>query len=373
MTGKERLTAALNKKPVDRLALNFYEIGGFDVECDYVDPFNIYNSDSWRELIAFTEQNTDLIRMRTPEKIAGNPLYDQYFKSKVRIVNGSRITTQTLKIGSKEFISVSRRDPDVDTIWNTKHLLKDAADIRTFLELPDDIFDAEYSVDNLFLEELHTGDKGLVMVDTEDPLATAAQLFNFEDFTILALTEQSLFHKLLEKISVTLYKKTEFTAKNFPGRLWRIYGPEYASEPYLPPNLFKEYVQKYTGPMVKIIQASGGKVRLHSHGRLRNILDMICEMGVDAIDPIEPPPQGDVDLEYLISNYGKVLTMFGNLEIADIENMPPKEFEKIARASIETGRNAPGFVLMPSASPYGRVVSENTLTNYRNLLQFVQE
>ena len=37
------------------------------------------------------------------------------------------------------------------------------------------------------------------MVDTEDPLCAAAQLFSMEDFTIIALTEQKLFHRLLEK------------------------------------------------------------------------------------------------------------------------------------------------------------------------------
>ena len=79
--------------------------------------------------------------------------------------------------------------------------------------------------------------------------------------------------------------------------MWRIYGPEFATEPLLPSRFFAEYVVPYTGPMVKMIQRHGGFVRLHCHGRIRNVLPHIAAMGVDAIDPIEPPPQGDVQLE----------------------------------------------------------------------------
>jgi hypothetical protein len=32
---------------------------------------------------------------------------------------------------------------------------------------------------------------------------------------------------------------------------------------------------------------------IHSHGRLKDVLDLIVEIAPDALDPIEPPPQGD--------------------------------------------------------------------------------
>ena len=40
-------------------------------------------------------------------------------------------------------------------------------------------------------------------------------------------------------------------------------------------------------------------------------------LGADALDPIEPPPQGDVELSYVRQRYGGQLVLFGNLEIAD--------------------------------------------------------
>ena len=372
MTGKERLTATLKGDPVDRPPLNFYEIGGFKVDPEDADPYNIYNSSSWRELLHLAEEQTDLIRMRTPDKINENPIYSDFFKTETYEDNASLFTKTILKIGKKELTSLTRRDRDVDTIWTLKHLLDSEEDLELFLTLPDEIFDAQYDVSNLFKEERETGDKGIVMVDTGDPLCEAASLFSFENYALIAMTEQKLFHRLLEKLSLSLYKKTAQISAEFPGRLWRIYGPEYASEPYLPPYLFKEYVQKYTGPMVREIQKNQGYARMHSHGKLKNILDTISEMNVDAIDPVEPPPQGDVELEYVAEHFGKDIVLFGNVEIADIENMEPAEFEKKTALSIEAGKKAKGFVLMPSSSPYGREITERTMTNYKTMVRLIK-
>ena len=132
------------------------------------------------------------------------------------------------------------------------------------------------------------------MIDTTDALCEAAQLFPMADYTVIALSEPKLFHQLLERFAVTLHARTEAVAQALPGRLWRIYGPEYASPPYLPPRMFREYVVHYDKPMVESIQRWGGYARLHSHGRLRQILDDIVSTGCVGLDPIEPPPQGDV-------------------------------------------------------------------------------
>jgi hypothetical protein len=371
MTRKERLQATLKGDSVDRPAVNFYEVGGFAVDPLNPDPYNIYNSPSWRELLTLAEEKTDIIRMRSPLQVKKNPLYDDFFKTRVYEEGHSRFSETTLTIGKRTMSSLTRRDREVDTVWTIKHLLKDEEDLKAYLTLPNEIFDAEYAYGNLFEAEEQTGEKGIVMSDTGDPLCMAADLFDFGTYTILALTEQSLFHQLLEKLSPSIHKKTEDTAREFPGRLWRVVGPEYASEPYLPPSLFKDYVNRYTGPMVKIIQKHGGLVRLHSHGRLKNVLPHIVAMGVDGLDPIEPPSQGDMELEDVVKEYGQDLVLFGNVEITDIENMEPGEFEKKTARSIEAGIMAKGFVLMPSASPYGREVSPRTFENYRTMIRLV--
>ena len=381
--------ATLCGKPVDRPAVNFYEVGGFQVDPSDADEFNIYNDPSWQPLLRLAEEQTDLIRMRSPVRSRSHEVIsdlpprlatrggaaghcrDEFFKTTEYMEKGCRFISTTLKIGGRNMTALTRRSPEVDTIWTVEHLLKNPEDLKAYLELPDEIFAEDVDVTGLVEEDRELGDRGIIMVDTEDPICAAASLFSMENFTVIALTEQKLFHRLLEKLSKHIQARTEKTAKAFGGHLWRIYGPEYATEPYLPPHLFKEYVVRYTGPMVEAIAEHGGFVRIHCHGRIRAVLDYIIEMGAAAIDPIEPPPQGDVELEYVRRRYGKELVLFGHLEIADIENSEPGEFEKLVEKSLRdgTGGEGRGFVLMPSSAPTGRKITLRMMANYQTMVR----
>ena len=380
MTSRERLMRTIRGEPVDRPAVNFYEIGGFTIDPSDPDEFNVYNDPSWQPLLQLAEEHTDLIRMRSPvrprshespDKRDAANYRDEFFKTERYIKDGSRFKRVTLQIGGRTMTSLSRRDPGIDTIWAIEHLLKNVDDLKAYLELPDEVFTEQIDTTNLIEDEQIVGDRGIVMIDTEDPICTAAYLFSMEDFTVAALTEQKLFHRLLEKLSRHIYKRTKLTAKGFPGHLWRIYGPEYATEPYLPPYLFKEYVVRYTGPIVETIQKYGGFSRIHCHGRICAVLDYIVEMGAAAIDPIEPPPHGDVELESVRREYGDKLVLFGNLEVADIENMEPNEFEKVVEKALKDGTSGEGkgFVLMPSSAPNGRKITHRTMTNYETMVR----
>lgn len=375
--------ATLRGETVDRPAVNFYEIGGFSVNPGDPDEYNIYNSPSWKPLLTLAEERTDIIRMVSPVRAQSHISWNgsesseiarQYIKEIVREENGSRFTRRIYTVGGRELTSLTRRDRDLDTVWIIEPLLKNTDDVKTFLELPDEIFNEIINIGHLEEEEKKLGDRGIVMVDTEDPVCAVFSQFSMETFTLFAFTEQELCHKLLEKHARYIHKRTEQVAKAFPGRLWRIYGPECVTEPFLPSSLFNEYVVAYTGPMVEQIKKHGGFVRIHSHGRIKNVLDYIAGMGADAIDPVEPPPQGDVELEYVRSKYGDQLVLFGNIEISDIENMPSSLFRsKVKRAIAEgTSGNGRGFVLMPSASPYGRNISDLTLSNYRIMIQEIE-
>jgi hypothetical protein len=374
MTRRERLMATLRGEPVDRPAVNFYEIGGFDVDPSDPDEFNVYNDPSWRPLLQLAEEKSDLIRMRSPVKSRshdpGGPR-GEFFKMEKFFADGYSFKRVTLNIAGRTMTSLTRRSPDLDTIWTLEHLLKSTDDLKAYLALPDEVFAEQIDVAGLIEEDQKIGDRGIVMVDTEDPLCAAAYLFSMQDFTIVALTEQKLFHRLIEKLSRHIYTRTKVTAEQFPGHLWRIYGPEYATEPYLPPHLFEQYVVSYTSPMVEMIQKHGGFARIHCHGRIRAVLDYIVKMNPAAIDPIEPPPQGDVELSYVRRNYGKDLVLFGNIEFAAIENTEPAEFEKLVAKTLKDGTagHGRGFVLMPSSAPICRKITPRVLANYETMLR----
>jgi hypothetical protein len=381
MNRRERLQATLRGQPVDRPAFNFYEINGLESTSNR-DPFNIYSDPSWKPLLDLATEKTDRLVMRgMPFKQPGagsaawKSMPELEGKSEQTIdAKGNALTVFTLPAGKRVLTQRTLRDPDINTVWTTEHLLKDVDDFKAWLERPEDPTPpGEVDVQSITDLEARLGDSGLVMLDTADPLCRVAPLFDMAEFTVIAMTERELFHRALQREARWLYPRIEAASRALPGHLWRIVGPEYASPPYLPPALFAEYVTEYVKPMVDLIHRHGGYARVHSHGRLKDILEFICATGCDGLDPIEPPEQGDVELAYVRERYGRQLVLFGNLEATDLENLPTPLFEAKVRQALRDGPGGRGFVLMPSACPYGRKLAPLTLANYEAMVRRVEQ
>ncbi|MBE3068956.1 MAG: hypothetical protein IMZ66_01830, partial [Planctomycetes bacterium] len=116
MTRRQRLMATLRGEPVDRPAVSFYEIGGFEIDPADPDPFNVYNDPSWRPLLELAEAHTDMIWMRYPpgRPAPGNPR-DEFFATETRVEGRSRFTRTTLAVGGRTMTALARQDPDMAT------------------------------------------------------------------------------------------------------------------------------------------------------------------------------------------------------------------------------------------------------------------
>lgn len=370
MTRKERLERTLRGLPVDRPPVSFYEIDGNQDETD-PSPFNIYNSPDWKPVLELARERTDrIVSVRVPiVDAAEDPLQELTTSRAWADDSGNRLTETMLTAGSRVLTRRTRREPNVNTVWTEEHFLKDTDDLNAYLDLPVQSFAGRPDPAKALALEESIGDSGIIRIDTASPLCVAADLFDMATFTVIGMTERELFLRLLERIQSWLQPRIEAIAEALPGRHWRIYGPEYASPPYLPPRLFRDYVTAFDTPIVSAIHSHGGFARLHSHGNLRDVLDDIVATGCMGLDPIEPPPQGDVTLDYVRQRYGEELVLFGNLEASDLENLPPPQFEERIQTALDEGPGGKGFVLMPSACPYGRTLTPNVLPNYRAMIR----
>jgi hypothetical protein len=379
MNRRERLMRTMQGETVDRPAVSFYEIDGFNQNPEDSDLFNIYSHPSWRPLLEMAKSHTDCIVRVNPKILSSSPEPDPLEKMITKETwedeNGARFCRSILDVGKRKFTHLTRRDRDVNTTWVLKHWLEDEEDLRLWLSLPETEFEGAVDVEPILKLEREIGDSGIIRIDIGDPICSVAPLFSMENYTVIAFTRPDLMHEALTRVARYLHKWTEAVSAALPGRLWRICGPEYASPPYLPPTLFQLYVTPYVTPMVNAIQRHGGYARIHSHGNLHDILDFIAETGCDGLDPIEPGPQGDVTLRYVRQKYGKQMVLFGNLEASDIENLSPEKMRKKVLAALEEGTEGEGrgFVLMPSACPYGRVLADKTLRNYEVILETLDE
>jgi len=368
--------ATLNGKPVDRPAVCFYELNGTDQNPNDTDEFNIFNHPSWKPLLDLTRDYTDRIVMR-PMKFA-NPhqsIRDLSAFHKTRLANGKLQMDYTYTLGEKTFTYRDVREPDVDTIWNVSCVFKDEDDLEYYLSFPDERKTPVADIEHILETERQLGDAGIVCIDIASPLCEVAQYFDMPDYLVIANSNRPLFHKALARAAERILREVEAFAQAAPGRLWRIYGPEYASAPFLPPQLFYEYVIQYDKPIVDAINRSGGFARIHSHGNLRGIIDYIAAAGYAGIDPVEPPPQGDMELCEVRQKIGSDMVLFGNIEISEIETLDEKAFTARVKDAIRNGysKEGRGFVLMSTACPLGRVLSPKTVRNYEIMVEAVNQ
>ncbi len=176
---RERVMATLRGEPVDRPAVSFYEIGGFKVDPDDPDPYNVYNAPDWRPLLQLAEQRTDIIRMMSPVRArsvdpslsATGTARREFFREEFWEQDGCRITRTTVTVAGRTMTQTTRRDRDLDTVWTTEHLLKGTDDLKAYLQIPGEAFAERIDISSFEAEEAALGDRGIVMVDTEDPLS----------------------------------------------------------------------------------------------------------------------------------------------------------------------------------------------------------
>lgn len=373
MDRRNRLMRVLRGEPVDRPPVNFYEINGLDEKQGTPDAYNIYNDSSWTPLIELARDHSDRIVMRgVPFRTTSGDRWQDRTTVTRWEEGDSRFERLEIRADGRVLRQVTRQEQDVNTVWYVEHLLKDVADLKAYLSLPEREDNGEPVTEGVLRAERELGDSGIVMIDTPDPICQAAMLFDMQVYTVIASTEPDLFHQLLDSFARLILPRTEKVSRALPGRLWRIYGPEFASPPYLRPRWFREYVVQYDREMVKSIQQRDGFARIHSHGKLKLILDDIASMGASAIDPLEPPPQGDMQLAEIRDKIGDRMVLFGNLEASDLETLPREEFRLKIRRALREGQGGRGFVLMPSSCPYGRILNPVALANYRAMIEEVQ-
>ena len=94
------------------------------------------------------------------------------------------------------------------------------------------------------------------------------------------------------------------------------------SELFIPPlvsfDAFEQLVYDMDKPYIDLIKNAGGYFWVHCHGKVRQIISRFADMGVDVLNPVEPPPMGDCTLEQALGEAQGRITLEGNIEINDL-------------------------------------------------------
>jgi len=83
----------------------------------------------------------------------------------------------------------------------------------------------------------------------------------------------------------------------------------YSCPSLIGPNLWRQWDKPYVQAVTEEAHRHGKLVHIHFHGRCKETLADLAELGVDCICPFERPPGGDING---LADLQKVRTMLGN-------------------------------------------------------------
>lgn len=358
MTSRERLSAVLNGHKSDRVPISTYELAGYNSK-----SFE-NNEVSYKPLMDIIRKKTDCVCMWEPisNVVFLESTYPVESKAENIRQDCATVTTKTVQTPKGPLKQVTKIIDNVHTVWEVEHWCKSIEDVDKALSVPYESCDYDFS--DFARIKAEVSDNGIIMSSLADPLWMAAALMNFGEYTVWAMTETEHFARTVEAMHQRCMENLRRMLDVQVVDLYRICGPEYATEPYLPPALFKRFVVPYVKDMTDLIHSKGARVRLHCHGRTNKVLDMIVETGCDAIDPCEAPPDGDIELAEVKKRIGDNVCIFGNVQLKLLENGTAEDVRRAVEKCMDSAKVGGRYVIMPTAAPINIPLSERTRENY---------
>lgn len=387
MTGKERLTAAIRGEAVDRAPI---WIHGFPIGEPF--PSSDHYTKGWqtlpeyRELFEQYQQHIDVIKawvlggdafrrygelnltnrfMMTPPELIR--FREKQETPNLRVYEGEiRTPRKTLTFRNE----VVRGEAQ---LWRVEHAAKTLDDLVALAEVPFDYQPQEDDI-HLYAQVCDTlGERGLVMWFLSEPISTIACAISFEEFLLLAGSEQKVLHELMEEMTRRILLIIDKVFARWPhlGRMVMLGGCEEATPPMMGPGGFEEFVVPYSGRIIeRLKQKHGCRVHVHCHGRVNGALRSMIQMGVDSTDPVEPPPQGDVTFAEARAIAGDKLTLVGNIECSELVNEEPAYIRRRVKEVLAHGNRR---VIITDSAPQFAAFTRKQADNYRAMIETALE
>ena len=358
MTRRERMMAAVRFQPVDRVPFATYNLH----------PYRAAHADdpSYAGLLALVREKAGVYCKSTCKTVGGRASDGEM--STRETPDGHAITTTVVATPKGDLTAVVVKPPD-QPAYVTEHFVKTDEDIEKYLSLPYEPVEYDPAPAQEMLEKLDG--TGLVLVGYGDPMHTVARLFDFNDFAIRCATDLPSIKRLVdfafERVREDLGRRLKACKGVEVGFMTG--GPEICTPPLMPPALFRELVTPCQKRLVEAIREAGFVSGIHCHGRVRHVLDEMLEIGPDYIEPIEPPPQGDITLAELRERTAGRMCLIGHIQDQELHSVPPgtmkRRVEEIARV-VDGGT---GYIMTPTCTPFQHPATDTYVRNYAEWIE----
>ena len=344
MTSRERILTAMRLETPDRVPVTPFGLGGLDPDSAVA-----------QELIRKTDP---ILTVGTGSDVFLGRGAETIFRK------DGDITTTIIRTPKGDLTRKVRRT--TVTSATVKFPLEDLDDVDRFLSIPY----VSPVADSAPFHALKTrvGEEALVMVGIGDAVCLPASWFSPEGFCLAWADAPDRIAQL-----------TALAADRINGRVdalcragvdaFRIVGGEYASV-QLGPRGFDELVMPFDQELVALMHRHGAIAYYHNHGPVSGYLERFAALEIDALDPLEAPPWGDVDLAEAKRRIGDRVCLVGNLDDMEVvETRDVEEVKRMARQCLEQA-GPDGYLLGGTASG---TYTERGARNFMALVEVVKD
>ena len=232
--------------------------------------------------------------------------------------------------------SVHRKSTVGKPGYQQEYMLKEPDDIKRLLAFPYEPY--LFSADRYWDSEQAVGDRGITVFGLDHAMYGLQRLIGSENFALWSLECRDL---LVEAMSVFAERIRTHALRTFDAGVRPVFGwvgPELCIPPLMSPADFDAFVFDVDKPLVDLIHERGGRVWVHCHGKMGPVLERFVDMGIDVLNPIEPPPMGDITLAEAFERVGDRMGLEGNIETHDLMTGTREQVRDLVREAIAAGR-----------------------------------
>jgi len=344
MTSRERLLCAIAHEKPDRVPVGPFGLGHLNS-----------NSDIAKELIAKTDPFIG-------GGVGGNAFMGELVKAESKQEENDTITTIFTPKGN---LTQRYRRTDI-TGYTIEFPCKTAEDVEKYMSIP--FKPSEPNADGFLARKKEIGEDGLVLAGIGDAICVPATILSPMDMCLLWADEPDLMIEVVATISERLLEFVEKACKlGVDG--FRVVGGEYASE-QLGPKGFRAVVTPFDTELSRVIHKYGGIVYYHNHGDVDDFLEDFADLEIDALDPLEVPPYGNVDLADASRRISDKVCLVGGLDDMEVlESLDMETVKQMGRECIEKA-GTKSYVLGGTASG---TYTEKAARNFIALVDVAKE
>jgi len=201
------------------------------------------------------------------------------------------------------------------------------------------------------------GERGLPCTGLFHPLGTLVRNSNMAEAYAWLLTEEGLVLRYLEACTEQIVASLLAAkgAELADPIVFMTYALEMLIPPWLGMDHFDRLVFPYDRRVNEAVHAVGGRHRAHCHGNSGAYLERFADMGIDGVEPLEPPPYGDNDLADAKRRVGRRMLLSGNIpsQAFHLSDFKIDSIRDLVWRALDAGAPGGGFTLHTTGGAVG--------------------